>query len=376
MRIVHVTDFYLPRLGGIEMHVHDLAVRQQAAGHRVEVLTATPGGPGEVPVRRVSEPFRHPSVLHPGAPRLVGGLLRAGGYDAVHVHAGVLSPLAFAAVAAAAAERIPVVVTLHSLLSPYGPVFRALDAAVGWTGWPVLWTAVSDVAADSLRRLVDPGRPVLVLPNGIEPQWWRIQPAPRDPDQVLVVAVMRLATRKRPLPLLRMLRQVRSLLRPSVGLNAVVVGEGRQRPTLERYLKAYRMRDWVQLPGRSSREEIRGLFERADLFLAPAVLESFGIAALEARCAGLPVLARSGGGIGTFVEHGRHGLLADRDVDLVRGLVRLADDPGERARLAAGSRLAPPDLGWPSVLRRTADAYALAGHLAHPPGRPTLDVAA
>ena len=40
MRIAHVTDFYLPRLGGIELHVSDLSDRQRAAGHEVEVLTS------------------------------------------------------------------------------------------------------------------------------------------------------------------------------------------------------------------------------------------------------------------------------------------------------------------------------------------------
>ena len=41
MRILHVTDAYLPRLGGIEMHVHDLAQAQAAAGDDVDIITMT-----------------------------------------------------------------------------------------------------------------------------------------------------------------------------------------------------------------------------------------------------------------------------------------------------------------------------------------------
>ena len=367
MRIAHVTDFYLPRLGGIEMHVRDLALRQQAAGHTVEILTATPGtADSAVPVRRVTESFRHPSALHPGAPRVIGDLLRSGKYDVVHAHAGVFSPLAFASASVAAAAGIPAVVTLHSFLSPYEPLFRAADTVAGWASWPVQWTAVSDVAAESVRRLVGPDSRVLVLPNGTDPAEWRVRRTDRDPDEVLLVAVMRLATRKRPLPLLRMLRRARSVLSPAVGLRAVVVGEGRQRPALERYLWRHRMGGWVELPGRLPRSGIRQVFERADLFVAPAVLESFGIAALEARCSGLPVLARHGSGIGSFVTHGQDGLLARSDADMVRDLVRLAADPAERERLAACSRTAPPDLGWSSVLARTAAAYAAADELVRP----------
>ena len=45
MKIVHLSDCYLPRLGGIEMQVRDLARRQTAAGHEVHVITTTPSGP-------------------------------------------------------------------------------------------------------------------------------------------------------------------------------------------------------------------------------------------------------------------------------------------------------------------------------------------
>ncbi|HEY3605375.1 MAG TPA: hypothetical protein VGL04_11950, partial [Sporichthyaceae bacterium] len=47
LRIAHVTDFYLPRCGGIELQVRDLATRQVAAGHRVTVLTSTPRPAGD-----------------------------------------------------------------------------------------------------------------------------------------------------------------------------------------------------------------------------------------------------------------------------------------------------------------------------------------
>ncbi len=380
MRIAHVSDFYLPRLGGVEMHVHDLATRQQAAGHTVEVLTSTPAGPRDntpdpagpgVVVHRVTETLRHPRALHPAAPRLVGELLRSGKYDVVHAHSGIWSPLAWAAVAAAGRTGTPAVVTLHSLLTSYEPGFKAADALLRWTARPVQLTAVSDVAAAPLRRLVGPDREVLVLPNGIDPAEWRVRHVPHRPDEVLVVAVMRLALRKRPLPLLRMLHRARRRLPAEVRLRAVIVGDGRQRAAMERYLRRHRMADWVELPGRLSRGEIRTVFEQADLFVAPATLESFGIAALEARCSGLPVLARAGSGVGAFVVDGQDGLLAASDGDMVRALVRLAGDPAERERMAMHSRQVPTDLGWRSVLRRTEVAYAAADQLVRP-GHPAM----
>ena len=43
MRILHVSDCYAPRTGGIETQVRDLARAQAAQGHDVHVLTATTG---------------------------------------------------------------------------------------------------------------------------------------------------------------------------------------------------------------------------------------------------------------------------------------------------------------------------------------------
>ena len=47
MKVALLSDCYLPRLGGIEVQVHDLAAQLTSRGHHVEVFTATPGTHGE-----------------------------------------------------------------------------------------------------------------------------------------------------------------------------------------------------------------------------------------------------------------------------------------------------------------------------------------
>ncbi|WP_131743209.1 glycosyltransferase family 4 protein, partial [Actinomadura roseirufa] len=297
------------------------------------------------------------SALHPAGPWNGRRLLRGGKYDVVHVHAGPFSPLAFTG--AALAADLPTVVTVHSLISYMEPAFRLLDRAVGWSSLPAVWTAVSDTAAEPVRRLVAP-EPVFVLPNGIDAASWHVDPLPRVPGEVLVVAVMRLAPRKRPQHLVRMLRRAHAALAPAVRMRAVIVGEGPERRSIERYLRRHAMTGWVSLPGRVDRARIRELFRKADLFVAPAMLESFGIAALEARCAGLPVVARSEGGIREFVRDGQEGILADSDHAMVDAIVRLASDQELRSRIATYSRTVPPPVTWPDVLRRTEEMYDLA----------------
>ncbi|GAA3192425.1 glycosyltransferase family 4 protein [Actinocorallia longicatena] len=371
MKIAHVTDFYLPRLGGIEMQVRDLAIRQARAGHTVEVITSSPrpkgqrvSGGEELRVHRLTEKSIFPAALNPAGLRPGRDLLRKGGYDVVHVQAAPFSPLAFSAVALASDAGLPTVLTLHSLISYLETPFRLLDGLVDWSSQPVTWTAVSDVAAEPLHRLVAPA-PVHILPNGIDPTRWRVEPLPRDAEEVVVVAVMRLARRKRPLHLLRTLREARAALKPSVRMKVVVVGEGPERPRMERYMRRHGMTGWVSLPGRLPRQEIRTLFRRADVFVAPATLESFGIAALEARCAGIPVVARAEGGVGGFVDDGLGGILASSDTAMAEAITLLAADPGLRTSMAAHNRAVQPPMDWPAVLERTHRIYEIAA------GRPS-----
>lgn len=380
MRIAHVTDFYLPRLGGIEMHVSDLAGRQRALGHDVTVITSSPaaGRPDpldEPAVVRVTAGLRRPRAIHPRAPSAGVRVLVRGDFDVVHVHAGVASPLAFWAALRCSRRGIPTVVTVHSLWAWAHPIFRVLDAVAGFSRQPIRWTGVSETAAGQVRRVVRSGGEVTVLPNGIDPERWAVEPDPRSPDDVLLVGVMRLAARKRPKPMLKMLRAARRAVPAEVTMRAVIVGDGPARPALERYLRRHRMADWVSLPGRQDREQIRELYRRADIFVAPADLESFGIAALEARCAGVPVVAKTGNGIADFVQDGRDGLLVADDAGMTSALIRLSTSPLLRQALAGHGEARTSPVSWTSTLALTEQAYAEARALVGRPEQRAVEVA-
>jgi glycosyltransferase involved in cell wall biosynthesis len=387
VKIVHLTDCYLPRLGGIEMQVRDLAARQSAAGHEVHVVTTTPakvhersggsghgasehsraghgaGGPAGVVVHRFAVDLPYELPVNPRVLPALRRFFDSGEFDVAHVHAGVVSPFAFAAAPTAAKAGVPTVVTLHCLWGYLTPAFRLLDGRGHWSRWPVVLSAVSDVAAVPLRRIVGSDVDVEVLPNGIDPDDWRVEPQARDSDDVVIVAVMRLAPRKRPMQLLRTLREARELVPSRIRMRAKLIGEGPERRSLERYLRRTRMNDWVELTGRLSREQIRDTYRRADVFVAPANLESFGIAALEARCAGVPVLAKANSGIREFVADAQEGLLAATDAQMVGGLVRLCRSPELRQQIAEHNRTVPPPTTWTDVLARTDKAYARAAEL-------------
>jgi glycosyltransferase involved in cell wall biosynthesis len=362
MRVLHVTDTYLPRRGGIELHVADLARQQRRAGHQVDVLTLTrlPGASGP------DEPF----VLRPspdaGVPRKAAFVARhrrlgeLSGYDVVHGHCSTVSPLVFATLGAA--SGLPTAVTVHSLWRRYTGLYRAADHLVGWSRWPVAWSAVSTVAAEAVRRAARPGLQVDVVPNGIDLTDWPQRVLRPDPHHLRLVSVMRLAPRKRPLALLRVLQRVEAELRPDVRVSAVVVGDGPLMAPARRFAARHGMEEWLTFTGHLPRTRIDEQLARADVFVAPATLESFGIAALEAAVSGLPVVGRAGTGLSDFVRHGESGLLLRSDAEVARALVAL----GRGRHLASPPRSALGALAWPAVVERTHALYERAGATSAP----------
>ncbi|HIZ37479.1 MAG TPA: glycosyltransferase, partial [Candidatus Ruania gallistercoris] len=103
MRITHVTDSYLPRLGGIETQVHGLAIRQARAGHEVHVLTTTAGEPGArgrstehdgpLTVHRLAARMPLNLPVHPRGPRHFDTVLARLQPDVAHLHSGIVAPV-------------------------------------------------------------------------------------------------------------------------------------------------------------------------------------------------------------------------------------------------------------------------------------------
>ncbi|WP_084958984.1 glycosyltransferase family 4 protein [Thermoactinospora rubra] len=360
MRILHVSDCYLPRLGGIEVQVADLVRMQRERGHEVEVATAT-RGEALAGVHRIVARVPFDLPVHPRGVGRLTRLMALRRPDVVHVHTGAVSPFAWMGVRAAVRAGLPVVVTVHSMWDPVtAGVYRLLRLAYGWHRWGLVGTAVSTAAAAPIRAVAGRRVPVHVVSNGLDLSGWRATTAPAAHDgEVHIVAVGRLAPRKQPVRLLELLRRVRAGVPASVPLRATVIGDGPARGSMERYLARHGMTGWVSLPGRYTREQIAKVLASADVFVAPAPRESFGIAALEARAAGLPVVARAQSGVADFVRHGREGLLGRSFAELVACVTRLAADGELRASIAAHNRAAEPTAGsWPVVLDSFDRCYA------------------
>jgi glycosyltransferase involved in cell wall biosynthesis len=395
LRVVHVSDCFPPRVGGIETQVRDLAVHQAAEGFDVHVLTATadpalPGGGRSgsslvdgVRVHRFASRATLGAPFHPLEDVLVPRALRELRPDVVHVHAGVVSPFAFAGATAARRMGLPLAITWHCMLDGIVPALRLGARATGWDTAPAALSAVSRVAADRVAAAL--GRAaadVLVVPNGLDVTRW----APAVPDlpaglppsgPLRVVATQRLAPRKRVVPLVRVVAAAHERLGRTDGAPRIrldVFGGGPVGPVARAEATRRGVGDLVTLHGKVPRSELARHYAGAHVFLSPSRLEAFGIAALEARAAGLAVVAGRGTGISEFVVDGVDGLLTpDRstgldddaaDAALAAALVRLAEDGELLRRILTHNRGVPPSAGWPDVLAAARRLYDRARVLA------------
>ncbi len=360
MRIVHVADSFSPDVGGIESQVEALALRQRADGHDVSVITAVhfpaPEVDRQIDVVRASS-GRWLTVAFPWRDhRMVAKVLDGAPIDVVHVHLTVISPLAIYVLRAASRRRIPVAVTVHSTWWKVAMATRVCLLPFGVGPMRAVWSAVSAEAAYHVRRTLPGVGRVLVVPNLVDTSWWRAltsSPAPvRTPRRLVLVG--RLKRRKQIGEFLDLLARARERVPPTTRADVVVVGEGPRQQDLEEQVTRQGLVDWVTLTGHRDAEQIRALHQDSDVFVAPSRHESFGIAALEARAAGLPVLGYRATGLRDFVVDGVDGRLVRDDDEMVDVLVELlTTDVVEPWKDAA--RRTPPPVD-PAVAMAAVDA--------------------
>lgn len=215
-------------------------------------------------------------------------------------------------------------------------------------------TAVSRAVADNLvEEFGVPRERIVVIHNGVDVaalgELMREPPAPAVPASYILGAGGLNPTKN-----FALLLQAFALLRDETGLMLVILGDGPERPALERLAGELGLGGRVLLPG--AVDNPFAFMARARLFVLCSRFEGFPNVILEAMACGAPVVATaSPSGIQEVVEHGVTGLLAPPDdPDALAAAMRLllADAP-LRARCVENARRVVSDaFTLESVVRR------------------------
>jgi len=156
------------------------------------------------------------------------------------------------------------------------------------------------------------------------------------PDDVVIGSVGRLVEQKDYPTQLHAFALAASYV-PS--LRMAIAGDGPLRSTLERMTHELAIADRVRFLG--DHDDVPTLLRSADLFALSSKFEPFGVALLEAKAAGLPIVATAVNEIPDIIADGESGLLTtpENAAGMAALFIKLALDANCRARMGARARI-------------------------------------
>jgi glycogen synthase len=187
----------------------------------------------------------------------------------------------------------------------------------------------------ALSEKIDPF-PVQVVPNGINSDLFRREPERRAKVPTLL-SVGRLHTQKNVGYLLNLV----AALKKKTKIRAQIIGDGPERPGLERTAAALGITDFVQFSGWLSREAVREAYQSATFLVHASSYEGMSNVILEALASGLPVIASDIPENFELIKDDANGFLFDPTGDpalLAERIWPLFKDPDELDRLSAAAR--------------------------------------
>ena len=297
-RIIHVTAYYPPHLGGQEIAVQDLVAQLTLAGEQAEVVTSDIGARTGVSVendvlvtRLKSSELAHTAIIW----RLFFWLLRhAERNTIVHLHVGqFFTPEAVWL--AAKIKRFRYIFHLHSDLVQSGPMGKFLPLHKRlFLGREINDAELVIVLNNELRQAVrnDHGYDgkLLIMSNGIDEDFFKITREPAVSKTFKLLFVGRLSPHKNLTALLEAL----SMIKREITLD--IVGDGECSHEV-RMLIADKKLENVRLHGRQSRDEVKRFYTTRDALILPSLYEAQPIALLEAMASRIPIIVTKGIGI-------------------------------------------------------------------------------
>lgn len=159
-------------------------------------------------------------------------------------------------------------------------------------------------------------------------------------DTPILVHVGRFAEQKNHFGLLRIFQLV---LQRFPNTKLLLIGEGALRAEVEEGVRKRQLSQAVRFLG--IRDDVTALVSRCDVFLFPSWFEGFGLAALEANAAGIPVVASNVVGSKEAIDDGATGLLRDPhdSAGMAEAVVTLLADPVLANRLGVAARTRAKD---------------------------------
>ena len=219
-------------------------------------------------------------------------------------------------------------------------------------------TAVSRYLKERAEATFGITRPIEVIYNFVDPNVF----TPRRPGRMRLAApgtkVLMHASNFRAVKNIPVVIQVFAEVRKRLQAKLVMVGDGPEKAGAEQLARELGIHKDVLFLG--NQDCVEELLPLADVFLLPSSSESFGLVALEAMSAEVPVVASNAGGLPEVVEHGFTGFL--HEPGNVSGYVSsvlklLTNEPMRRTMGRRGRRVARERFSADEMVERYVQVY-------------------
>ena len=370
-------------LGGLGVHVTELAAGLRRRGHELHVITRRKETQGDyesiggVHYHRIDHGLSDSEVesmafmCQAMTQRFQQIAAMIGPFDIVHAHDWLAAD---ALRATMDGSGTPGVLTMHSTeYGRAGNVFhdgfarqvRDIEAAGCHDASLVI--AVSQFLAEELQRIYRvPPEKVRIVPNGVSYQSFAgardaAQTKARhgiDPTAPTVFSPGRMTVQK---GLDLLVEAIPLILAAHPEARFILSGEGPEKAAIARQIQNLGVASAAILLGRLPYRDYIDLLFACDVVAVPSRNEPFGIVVLDAWAAAKPVVVTTAGGPRDFVDHNTNGFLAEARPDaLAHGITALLADR-ERGRLlgANGRRAVEEHFNWDNVAAHTEAAYQL-----------------
>ena len=354
MRILFVSDFYYPHIGGVTEHIYHLANEFENMGHEVSILTADIEGdlkPDERRVIRLGKSMVIP--MNQSNARITGwiNLSRLSNvindYDVIHIH-GIIAPTL---------PLLSLKVSRKTNIFTFHPTFKSSNLYQIFKKYLNNYfekihgkIAVSVTARDSILKYF-PGV-YRIIPNGVDPDRFKKSGKQKNPFEILFVG--RIEPRKGLQFLIDALPIIKKEF-PEAKL--IVAGGGYKEMKMN---IPPEVKDSIEFLGFVEPSVLPDIFSRASIFVSPAICgESFGIVLLEAMGTETPVIASNISGYRCVVSDKENGLLVcpENSKDIADKVITLLKDKNLYKTLVEGGLKTVQKYSWDKVAKDILNFY-------------------
>jgi glycosyltransferase involved in cell wall biosynthesis len=286
-RIVQVSAYYPPHLGGQEFVVEQLSHALARAGADVTVVSSRlPNGIAYADTIAVKRLWAREVAHTPLMPGLPIALLRRARGALFHLHTGQAFVPEIVGLVCGLLRR-PYLSHVHLMVRPSGrfgyllPIYQRVVLGVVLRRSAAVICLTEDMGRQVIRAFgVTPDR-AIVIPNGVEEDWFVSSQRAAKPGEILFVG--RLTAQKNLDLVIRAMAEL-----PDARLT--VIGDGEDRSALEGLVNKLGLYN-VDFVGRREPPEVRAAMLNASLLVMPSTHEGMPLVLLQAAAAGLPVVA-------------------------------------------------------------------------------------